>query len=37
MGARIGVLRQVSNLQGADPAIQLLFEQALLDLQKGGE
>lgn len=35
-GARVGVLRQVSELPGTHPAIAALFEAALLALQRGG-
>lgn len=35
-GARVGVLRQIAQLPGADPGIQRLFGQALRALQRAG-
>lgn len=35
-GARLGVMRQLSNRDGADPAVLALFDQALEDLRSAG-
>ena len=35
-GARIGVVRQISDTETADPAILALFEQALKDMERRG-